>query len=164
MAKVYFLIGGNLGDREQILDQSINLMQDKIGSLVQLSPIYETEPWGFEHEQNFLNQVVVLESDFAPLLVLDLCQDIEKKMGRVRKKNRYSERTIDIDILFYEDQIINSERLEIPHPRMKERKFALCPLKDVAEDFIHPVFQKSIAELFDECKDDSEIKKYKKGL
>ena len=164
MAKVYFLIGGNLGDRELILDQSINLMQQMIGNLLKLSPIYETEPWGFEHEQNFLNQVVVLESDMEPIQVLDRCQDIEKRMGRIRKENRYSERTIDIDILFYEDRIINSARLEVPHPRMKDRKFALCPLQDIAKEFIHPVFQKSITELLDECLDDSEVKEYKKGL
>ena len=160
MAKVYFLIGGNLGDREEILKQTVERMIAEIGNLSQVSSIYETEPWGFEHELSFLNQVVVLESNLLPDEVLNRAQEIEQDLGRVRKKNRYSERTIDIDILFYDDQIISSDRLEIPHPRMQERLFALIPLKELAAGLVHPVLKKSIADLYTECQDSLEVKKY----
>lgn len=161
MARVYFLLGGNLGDREKILSRAIKKMVGQIGSLVQSSSIYETEPWGFSHELNFLNQVVVLESNLKAIKILDLTQEIEKDLGRVRKKNQYSERTIDIDILFYDEDIILSERLRVPHPRIQERMFALMPMMDVGADFIHPVIGKSIKELLVNCSDKMEVKKFK---
>jgi 2-amino-4-hydroxy-6-hydroxymethyldihydropteridine diphosphokinase len=163
MAKVYFLIGGNLGDRELILKTTIDKMIDKVGEKLELSSIYETEPWGFEHEQTFLNQLVVLETSYSAIEVLDRTQEIEKEMGRVRKKNRYSERTIDIDILFYNDEVINTERLEVPHPRIQERMFALQPLNEIDSDMIHPIYQKKIKELLANCEDKLEVKVYQKG-
>ncbi len=161
MAKVYFLLGGNLGDREQILSNAIEKMNNAIGSVVDCSAIYETEPWGFDHELNFLNQVVVVNSDLEAIQILDITQGIEKDLGRIRKKNQYSARTIDIDILFYGEERIVSERLEVPHPRFQERMFALLPMMDVREDLIHPVIGKSIKELLEDCPDKMEVKKYK---
>ena len=161
MARVYFLLGGNLGDREQILNNAIEMMSKSIGSLVMTSAIYETEPWGFTHELNFLNQVVVLDSELEAIQILDLTQNIEKELGRIRKKNQYSERTIDIDILFYGEEKILTDRLEVPHPRIQERLFALIPMMDVGEDLVHPVIGKSIKELMIECPDKMEVKKYK---
>jgi len=161
MAKVYFLIGGNLGDREQILQSTVESLGNDVGKILNVSAIYETEPWGFEHEQSFLNQVVVVESNLLPEAVLDQTQRIEKNLGRVRKKNRYSERTIDVDILFYDDLIIDTERLEVPHPRMGERMFALAPLAEIAPDFIHPVMDKSILEMKSSCPDTSEVSVFK---
>lgn len=162
MVKVYFLLGGNLGDREKILADAIKRMQSSVGSWSNQSSLYETEPWGFEHEQNFLNQVLVLESDLSAMQILDECQLIEKELGRVRKKDQYSERTIDIDVLFYGEEIISSQRLTVPHPRIEERRFALIPLEEVVSDFIHPVAKKSIKELLEECPDKMEVKKYEK--
>ncbi len=161
MARVYFLLGGNLDNREMILSEAISKMKLVIGELVSSSSIYETEPWGFEHEQNFLNQVVVFSSKLSAIKILDRTQQIEKDLGRIRKENQYSERTIDIDILFYDDQIISAERLIVPHPKIQERLFALIPLLDVASDLIHPVELKSIKELHDECADKMEVKKFK---
>jgi len=161
MAKIYFLLGGNLNNRERILSEAILKMRLEIGEMISASFLYETEPWGFEHEQNFLNQVVVFESELPAIKILDTTQQIEKDLGRVRKKNQYSERTIDIDILFYEDQIISTDRLVVPHPGIQERLFALVPLLDVAPDLIHPIELKSIKELHAQCLDKMEVKKFK---
>lgn len=160
MARVYFLLGGNLGDREQILSEAIKRMNKEVGSLVITSAIYETEPWGFDHELNFLNQVVVVESELKAIQILDITQGIEKELGRIRKKSQYSERTIDIDILFYGEERIVSERLIVPHPRIQERRFALIPMMDVGEDLVHPIIGKSIKELLLDCPDKMEVKKY----
>ena len=161
MTRVYFLLGGNLGDREQILREAIEKMSKDVGTVVKVSAIYETEPWGFHHELNFLNQVVVLDSDLEAIEILNLTQSIEKDLGRIRKKNQYSERTIDIDILFYGEERIASERLEVPHPRIQERMSALMPMMDVGEDLVHPVIGKTIKELLADCPDKMEVKKYK---
>ena len=157
MAKVYFLIGGNIGDREQVLHSTIKAIDKKIGHVLNVSSIYETEPWGFVHEQSFLNQVVLVETNLLPEDVLNQAQEIEKSLGRIRKKNRYSERTIDIDILFYDDLIIETDRLEVPHPRMGERMFALAPLAEIAGELLHPIFGKTIQEIKDNCTDTSEV-------
>ncbi len=161
MERVYFLLGGNLDDRERILSEAISKMKLEIGELVDCSSIYETEPWGFEHELNFLNQVVVIETELEAKEILDVTQQIEKDLGRVRKKDQYSERTIDIDILFYGDQIISTDRLVVPHPRVQERLFALIPMLDVAPELIHPIEMKSIRELHAVCPDKMEVKKFK---
>lgn len=161
MARVYFLLGGNLDDREKILSEAISKMKLDVGELIRVSSIYETEPWGFKHESNFLNQVVVLESKLSAIKILDRTQQIEKDLGRVRKKNQYSERTIDIDILFYDNLVISTDRLMIPHPRIQERAFALVPLLDVASDLIHPVEMRSIKELYANCPDRMDVKKFK---
>lgn len=161
MVRVYFLMGGNLGDREQILTDAIAKMSSTIGEFVCVSSIYETEPWGFKHELNFLNQVLVLNTKLSAIKILDITQQIEKDLGRLRTKNQYSERTIDIDILFYGDQIISTNRLEVPHSRIQERLFALIPMLDVAPNLIHPVKMKSIKELLASCPDKMEVKKYK---
>lgn len=160
MNKVYFLIGGNIGDRKLILSKTIISIGENIGEVINTSAIYETEPWGFSHEQNFLNQVVVINTTKEPFEVLNALQKIEQELGRVRKKNRYSARTIDIDILFYNNLCINSsEELIIPHPRMQERMFALMPLCEIAFDLVHPKLNKTIAQLMDVCKDKLLVKK-----
>lgn len=161
MNKVYFLIGGNIGDRKKILSNTIFEINKNIGEVEKTSSIYETEPWGFSHEQNFLNQVVVINTSKSPFEVLSILQEIEKSLGRVRKINRYSERTIDIDILFFNDLCIDdTEELIIPHPRMQERMFALLPLEEIACDLIHPKLKLSIAELKNICEDKLLVKKF----
>lgn len=157
MAEVYFLLGGNLGDRIVFLQKSQQLLRQEFGQPVLVSSIYETEPWGFDHEQSFLNQVIVCKTNLKPLEVLNKAQAIEEQLGRVRKKNRYSERTIDIDILFYDRLVIETDRLQIPHPRIRERMFVLAPLLEIAPEFVHPVIKKSVKELKKECLDESRV-------
>ena len=160
MTRVYFLLGGNIGNREELLSEAIRKMTNQLGKYVQASALYETEPWGFTHEQNFLNQVVVFDSELAALDILDKTQAIEKELGRVRKTTQYCERTIDIDILFYGDEQIENKRLSVPHPRIQERSFALYPLEELIPEFIHPIFKKSIKQLKEECTDELKVNKF----
>ncbi len=160
MTRVYFLLGGNIGNREELLSEAIRKMTNQLGKYVQASALYETEPWGFTHEQNFLNQVVVFDSELAALDILDKTQAIEKELGRVRKTTQYCERTIDIDILFYGDECIENERLSVPHPRIQERSFALYPLEELIPEFIHPISKKSIKQLKKECTDELKVNKF----
>lgn len=160
MARVYFLLGGNIGDREKLLTEAIRKMTIQVGEFIQTSSLYETEPWGFTHEQNFLNQVAVFESNLPALDILDQTQTIEKELGRVRKTTQYCERTIDIDILFYGDEMIENERLSVPHPRIQERLFALYPLAEIIPDYLHPKLQKSIKILKEECSDNLKVNKF----
>ncbi|MFA8434120.1 MAG: 2-amino-4-hydroxy-6-hydroxymethyldihydropteridine diphosphokinase [Marinifilaceae bacterium] len=157
MAKVYLLLGGNLGNRQEILNESIKRLEIALGKELIRSSFYETEPWGFEHDQNFLNQVVVLETAYSPREVLIRTQKIELDLGRVRGKQQYSERTIDIDILFYEDRVVDEPDLVIPHPRIAERMFALSPLVQIAEGLVHPVLGKTMQQLQKECPDQLKV-------
>jgi len=159
MARVYFLLGGNIGNREELLSEAIRKMTFQLGECIETSSLYETEPWGFTHEQNFLNQVAVFESRLSALDILDRTQAIEKELGRIRKTTQYCERTIDIDILFYGNELIEEERLTVPHPRIQERLFALCPLEELIPNYLHPKLQKSIKVLKDECPDSLKVNK-----
>lgn len=159
MNQVYLLIGGNLGDRFQLLEQAKELVCNVFGGLKKESSIYESEPWGFEADQNFLNQVVVISTEFKLIDVLDKCQDIENKLGRVRESENYSSRTMDIDILFIDDNIINTERLIVPHEHLYKRRFTLLPLNDLIPDFTHPILNKTIKQLLLDCDDNSKVNK-----
>jgi len=159
MTRIYFLLGGNIGNREELLSEAVRKMTNQIGEFVQASSLYETEPWGFTHEQNFLNQVIAFDSGLSAIDILDRTQAIEKELGRVRKTTQYCERTIDIDILFYGNELIENERLSVPHPRIQERSFALYPLEELIPEFIHPVLKKSIKTLKEECPDKLKVNK-----
>ena len=156
------LIGSNQGQRELIISQSIKMLAERCGEVLLVSSLYETEPWGFIAEQNFLNQVVALDTEMNPYDLLRELMMIEKELGRKRHDvEGYESRPIDLDILYYDDIIINDEDLILPHPRLHKRRFALMPLCDIAADFIHPVFKRSNRELLNECEDTSEVKLYK---
>ncbi len=156
------LIGSNQGQRELIISQSIKMLAGRCGEVFLLSSLYETEPWGFIAEQNFLNQVVALDTEKNPYDLLRELLMIEKELGRKRHEvEGYESRPIDLDILYYDDKIINDADLILPHPRLHKRRFALMPLCDIAADFIHPVFKRSNRELLNECEDTSEVKLYK---
>ena len=158
--KIVFLgIGTNLGNREINLEQAVAGIEENIGTVLQSSSIYETDPWGFESKDKFLNMIVKVETTLSPSLLLEKIKIIESLLGRVRGGMRYSSRLIDIDILLYEDLIVDEERLVIPHPLMHERKFVLVPLCEIAPEMIHPVLKKSIAELLKICEDRSEVRK-----
>ena len=153
MIKLYLLLGGNLGDKSQVFKETTKLINEKVGKITRQSHIYETEPWGFESSDLFWNQVLELAVLISPQEVLNSTQQIEHQLGRTRAAQHYDSRIIDIDILFYGDQIISLENLTIPHPRIQDRKFALMPLNEIAPDLIHPVLQKSISQLLLECPD-----------
>jgi 2-amino-4-hydroxy-6-hydroxymethyldihydropteridine diphosphokinase len=124
------------------------------------SLLYETAPWGFIHETPFLNQALLIETGLSPGELMEGILEIERSMWRVREGDQWRERSIDIDILFYDNDVVNTEGLHIPHPRMHLRRFVLGPLADIARDLVHPVLNKSIGELLDECVDTLEIKPF----
>ncbi len=159
MIKLYILLGGNLGDKQQVFSEARARLNQQVGTITNQSAIYETEPWGFESDDIFWNQVIEISTAFSQEEVLLKTQQIEQELGRVRKVNQFDSRIIDIDILFYGDQIIKTENLTVPHPRIQERKFALIPLCEIAPELIHPVFQKSIRQLLDECTDPLKVEK-----
>lgn len=134
--EVVLSLGSNLGDREKFLSSAIDLINAEIGDIVKKSSVYETSSWGFD-SFNFLNQVIVVNTSAKPLELLDIIQHIEKKLGRDNKSKiingipEYHDRTIDIDILTYGNEIIESERLTIPHPKMRERDFIMNPLREL---------------------------------
>jgi 2-amino-4-hydroxy-6-hydroxymethyldihydropteridine diphosphokinase len=161
MNKVTLLAGGNLGERKDNLEAAIKFICKEIGGILKLSSIYETEPWGFEHEQNFLNQAVEVETEFAPEKILEKIHEFENNLGKKKRTGEYLARTIDIDILFFNDEIINQPDLIIPHPRLHERKFVLEPLAEIIPDFIHPVFNEKISKLNNKCLDDKWVRKLK---
>ena len=159
MNKLYILLGGNLGDKRTVFSEVQDKLNDRVGKITEQSSIYETEPWGFESSDIFWNQALEISTPLSPEEVLVQTQQIELELGRTGKTDQYDSRIIDIDILFYDDQIIHLENLIIPHPRLQERKFALVPLCEIAPELIHPVFQKSIRQLLDECQDTLWIEK-----
>jgi len=159
MTKVYVLLGGNLGDKEKIFSEARINLQNLVGEITAQSAVYETEPWGFESTDLFWNQVLEIETGLSPEEVLRETQQTELELGRIRKSNQYDSRIIDIDILFYGEDIVELPDLIIPHPRIQERKFALIPLNEIAPEMKHPVFQKTIQQLFAECNDQLRVEK-----
>lgn len=147
--RVYLGLGTNTGNKNENLARAIELLSLALGSPVALSGIIESEPWGFESENRFLNCVAAFDTTLNPTLLLDTIEEIERTLGRTRKSlnGQYSDRIIDIDILFYGNEIIESERLTIPHPLLHKRDFVLLPLQEIAPQLVHPRLHKSIEEL-----------------
>jgi len=159
MKKVFLGIGTNLGNRESNLKEAVARIEEYIGPIMKSSSVYETEPWGFKTENEFLNMVVKVETKLTPSGLLGRILMIESLSGRVRGDKQYTSRVIDIDLLLYENMIIDEESLKIPHPLMHERRFVLVPLCEIESQMIHPVLNKSIASLLESCKDKSKVKK-----
>ncbi len=155
MSKLILLLGGNQGDVEKQFVQAESEISKKIGSVLNSSALYESEPWGFDAEELFLNKVLVVETQLSPFEVLEITQQIEILIGRKEKTSSsgYSSRMIDIDILFYDNLIINTDNLTIPHPRLHLRNFTLLPLAEICPDLEHPVLQKSILDLKNDTPD-----------
>jgi leucyl/phenylalanyl-tRNA--protein transferase len=163
MSKVTFLIGGNQGDRETLLERACKEIELRIGKMLQVSSIYETEAWGFEAEQSFLNQAVVVETDLLPEEVLRQALNIEAVLGRVRNGSGYASRTMDIDVMYIDDKCISTPSLIVPHPRIQERNFVLEPLCEIMPNFVHPILQKTMQELLEKCSDNGKVSLYKQG-
>ena len=157
MAKLFLLLGGNLGDKAKIFKKARTRLEDELGKMIRHSSVYETEPWGFQSDDLFWNQVLVLETRLSPPDVLKITKTIEVELGRVRKAERYSSRMIDIDLLFYDDLVFHGSELELPHSRMIDRRFVLEPLAEIAPDMLHPVFRKTIIELLENCTDQLKV-------
>ncbi len=152
MAIVYLSLGSNLGDRVGYLQQATSLLNasEKI-NVVATSSFYESEPWQMNSENWFVNAVIQIATTLTPEELLNACQRIEKQLGRKRLSSEvYTDRTIDIDILFYDDLIIKTDRLVIPHRNFSKRAFVLVPMLEIAQDFVHPLYKKTVMELYEE--------------
>ena len=158
MNRTYLLIGGNLGDRMKNMEKARKLIADKIGKFLAISPLYETDAWGKTDQPPFLNQVLLLKTSLSPEQVLENILLIEQEMGRQRNE-KFGPRIIDVDILFFNNAIINKPGLIIPHPQLQLRRFALEPLQAIASNYVHPVLHKTIAQLLKECPDPLAVKK-----
>ena len=149
----YIALGSNQGNRLELLQFAIDKIHLNVGEIQQISKVYETPAWGFEGSA-FLNACAIVRSRFAPKKLLKKILDIETELGRSRSSSKgYQNRTIDLDILMVEDEIVDSESLKLPHPQMQNRKFVLLPLSDLAAEVIHPILKRSISQLLTETKD-----------
>lgn len=161
MAEVYLLLGSNIGNRELILHSAIDEIDSELGKVGDVSSYYETASWGYKDDHMYLNLVVKITTTMTPKSLLRIIHQIEKKFGRIRSKSdQYEARTLDIDILFYNDLILQQPALSIPHSHLHERKFTLIPLAEIAPSFIHPLLEKSVSQLLFECRDKSEVKRF----
>ena len=178
MHSAFLLLGSNLGNRFELLDKARLLINNEAGRIIKCSSLYETEPWGLRSEYDseivydFLNQVILINTLLAPTELLKSLKNIETALGRVKtidaslskqdsKKNKWQNRTIDIDILFYDDIKFKDMELTIPHPYIVDRKFVLKPLNEIAAEYIHPGLGKPISLLYEESSDKAEVKLYK---
>ncbi len=142
-----------MGDRKKQLDHALSLINKELGEVRCISAVYESEPWGFISDSNFLNQVLMIACNVSPSDLLLRILNIEKMMGRVRQGNFYTSRPIDIDILYYGSMIIDFQNLQIPHPHLANRRFVVEPLCDIAPDFIHPILNMTNRKLLTNCFD-----------
>ncbi len=157
MAKVFLGLGTNLGEKEKNLCLAIQYIEKRIGKILSRSAFYITPPWGFVSDNDFLNGVVEVDSSCLPEELLRITREIETEMGRVAKSadGNYTDRMIDIDILLYDDLILDTEGLTLPHPYLHERLFVLEPLVEIAPDYIHPILKKSVVTLLSDIQADT---------
>lgn len=154
------LLGANLGDKQAMFARVEEMLEQHIGTIVKKSSYYKSPAWGFESNDSFLNQIIVIETEFSAHDTLLRCQAIESKCGRTRSQNNgYESRVIDIDILYFNNDIIDSDDLIIPHPLLQQRRFALMPLVEVLPEYVHPILMKSNLQLLEDCIDNSLVEK-----
>lgn len=158
--KVILSLGSNLGDRESNLLKVIKYLNNyNILNELKISNIYETPPFGVGNQPDYLNICISGYTNQSALTLISLLKNLEIEIGRV-DRGKWKEREIDIDILFYEDLVLNNDKLILPHPRLQDRRFVLMPATEIEENFIHPIFEKSLKKLLEECKDDSVLKRF----
>jgi 2-amino-4-hydroxy-6-hydroxymethyldihydropteridine diphosphokinase len=157
---VFLGIGTNLGNRDGNLNDAVAMIEENIGPVVRSSSVYVTEPWGFQSGNDFLNMVIKVKTHLNPSGLMGRILMIESLLGRVRGEKQYSSRVIDIDILLYEDMVIDEKSLRIPHPLLHERKFVLVPLCEIEPEFVHPVLNKTLTSLLELCKDQGKVNKF----
>lgn len=160
MNTVYILLGANLGDPINQIEQAIQLLKNKIGNLIATSSLYKSEAWGIENQPVFYNQVLVIETTLDPSDCLVVCQEVEILLGR-KRDIKWGARVIDIDILYINNLIIDTATLSIPHPYIHKRNFTLIPLCELAPNFIHPKLKKSNLQLLSESEDHLRVEEFK---
>ena len=150
--RAYLSLGSNLGDKSENLNKAIELLKERAGEVLAVSAFYETEPDGFVSENSFVNIALSLDTTLDAYKLLDVCEEIEKKLGRTTKSVNlnYSDRVIDIDILYFNNMQLATERLTLPHPRMHKRLFVLEPLAEIAPKFRHPILGMSTVKMLKE--------------
>ncbi len=164
MATAYLNLGSNLGDRLQYLKGAVRKIEESDEfSIKKISSVYETQPVGYQNQRWFLNLVLEVQTSFDPFPLMKHLLAIEDQMGRKREE-RWAPRNIDIDLLLYDDRIVDSDRLTIPHPRMHKRRFVLIPLAQIAPQFLHPVLRKNIKELLKNCEDKSMVRLFEEKI
>ena len=159
MNTMYIQLGSNVGERHSYIKESLLQIEKILGTIICESKTYESSPWGVTEQRNFLNKVISVKSDFSAKDALKTLQNIENNLGRKRTE-KWGERTIDLDILFYNNQTINTKELTIPHPHIQDRKFVLIPFAEMNGKFIHPTLKKDIFALLKECKDTEKVVVY----
>ncbi|HHJ09820.1 MAG TPA: 2-amino-4-hydroxy-6-hydroxymethyldihydropteridine diphosphokinase [Bacteroidetes bacterium] len=161
LEKIVLLTGSNRGNRREYIKHALFFLEQRVGRVLNHSVLYETEPWGFVDKTPFLNQALLVETELDPFDFLNEIHGIERQLGRQRQSRQYyAGRTMDIDIIFFGDRVIRDSLLEIPHPRLANRRFALVPVNEICPEWIHPVLKVSVHNLLERCEDRSGIKKW----
>ena len=159
MNEAYLLTGGNIGNRLDYLFKAKEEIKKRCGDILKQSSVYETAAWGLETQDTFLNQVLKIATKLSPVQLLKSILTIEEDLGRKREL-KYGPRTIDIDILFFNEEIIDLQGLKIPHPQLQNRRFVLVPLNQLAAQKLHPVLHKTVSQLLSECPDPLAVNKF----
>lgn len=156
--KTVVLLGGNLGDSKKLFAEAILMLGKNGFTLLDQSKLYRSSAWGYESENSYLNQVILFDTEMNPQQLLEITLSVEKELGRIRKnEENYTDRPIDIDILYLDDLIVEEKELIIPHPRLHLRKFTLGPLVEILPDFIHPILKKDHKSLLLLCPDSNTV-------